>query len=835
MADASVVDPNQEVTNKPKEIASNVSDHSNAGDVAFLYKTMLQRDPSKRKVKPVEQHLMQIHFGMSDDDDTDSDYEFKPGAASDCDVGSDDSTGGLAAEKDKKDKHKLSEESDSDAESEDELSSGELESMKQEQPVVTSKLKFDLKVCCVCLTSSCDEDEIVECDGCGILVHEGCYGTIEEDVLSVHSDMSTESTEPWFCDPCKAGVVPTCELCPNQFGIFKQTDTGRWVHLICALYVPAVAFGNTEKLTNVTLLEMPYTKWGSKECSLCEDENYSSVGVCIGCDAGMCRCFFHVTCAQKQGLLSEASIDEEIADPFYAHCRMHGDKLVSKHKKRNFLALNSHVKHFRETKCNRPVSRRTKRRLEHFKKKFKEAEARRPPAWVPPNKLSRSISSSASAVNSLLRKAELLGMVPGSKNAQHKAVVTKKSYVAPALSVDFASYFEQRTAKSESLKKLNREYEQEKESLKEQEKTLGERIDKLRAVITELRTCHEESRQAGYEIYTALEHFSDQSMKIPEQYKPRGKLMSPSGIASMKVGGQVASPCGICRSMKEQHLLAQCDQCSNLYHLYCLDPPLTRMPKKSKLCGWVCSTCHYKNHQVPAEETEEVDTDAPRRLRQVVREPDKFIQPELKLFVEKFKKHSVRKASRNKPTKASLKKPKKHAINKKKVGTGQKGNESILIQAKENSELVESLEATTASTIKSPTDADTQPEGHLSSPLGLPPHSPIKLGRKSKVLEKGLCKPCNTGCNGANAVKCDGCLCWYHLSCLEPPEKKSPKPRGYQWYCDDCDKALEQGKEGKEGNATPSDGDFSESLTMEIVQGNDEKTVVSFDGDVTTI
>ena len=36
---------------------------------------------------------MQIHFGMSDDDDTDSDYEFKPGAESDDDVGSDDSTG----------------------------------------------------------------------------------------------------------------------------------------------------------------------------------------------------------------------------------------------------------------------------------------------------------------------------------------------------------------------------------------------------------------------------------------------------------------------------------------------------------------------------------------------------------------------------------------------------------------------------------------------------------------------------------------------------------------------------------------------------------------------
>ena len=30
-----------------------------------------------------------------------------------------------------------------------------------------------------------DEDEIIECDGCGILVHEGCYGTIEDDSRSV--------------------------------------------------------------------------------------------------------------------------------------------------------------------------------------------------------------------------------------------------------------------------------------------------------------------------------------------------------------------------------------------------------------------------------------------------------------------------------------------------------------------------------------------------------------------------------------------------------------------------------------------------------------------------
>lgn len=87
------------------------------------------------------------------------------------------------------------------------------------------------------------------------------------------------------------------------------------MHLICALYVPGiryvfinnvrliyfiilctgVAFGEVDKLTSVTLFEMPYSKWGAKTCSLCTDGRFSRTGVCIGCDAGMCRTYFHVT------------------------------------------------------------------------------------------------------------------------------------------------------------------------------------------------------------------------------------------------------------------------------------------------------------------------------------------------------------------------------------------------------------------------------------------------------------------------------------------------------------------------------------------------------------
>lgn len=150
-------------------------------------------------------------------------------------------------------------------------------------------------ICCACLGDRSDDtNEIVECDGCKITVHEGCYGI--SDSISVSSTVSSCSTEPWFCDPCKANVRhPDCELCPNKGGIFKETDCGKWVHLVCSLYVPGVAFGEVDQLSSVTLFEMQYSKWGAKTCSLCEDDHFARTGVCIGCDAGMCKTYFHVT------------------------------------------------------------------------------------------------------------------------------------------------------------------------------------------------------------------------------------------------------------------------------------------------------------------------------------------------------------------------------------------------------------------------------------------------------------------------------------------------------------------------------------------------------------
>lgn len=49
----------------------------------------------------------------------------------------------------------------------------------------------------------------------------GCYGVQEN--ISLSSTTSSCSTEPWFCESCRAGVInPTCELCPAEGMYFDK-------------------------------------------------------------------------------------------------------------------------------------------------------------------------------------------------------------------------------------------------------------------------------------------------------------------------------------------------------------------------------------------------------------------------------------------------------------------------------------------------------------------------------------------------------------------------------------------------------------------------------------
>lgn len=69
----------------------------------------------------------------------------------------------------------------------------------------------------------------------------------------------------------------------------------RWVHVVCMLYTPNIEYMEPNLLSGVTLDQFPSTRWGSKSCQLCEDSRMSRTGICIGCDAGLCKSSFHVT------------------------------------------------------------------------------------------------------------------------------------------------------------------------------------------------------------------------------------------------------------------------------------------------------------------------------------------------------------------------------------------------------------------------------------------------------------------------------------------------------------------------------------------------------------
>jgi len=56
--------------------------------------------------------------------------------------------------------------------------------------------------------------------------------------------------------------LKTCIFCPNVDGAFKQTNTLRWSHLLCAIWIPEVSLGNTTFMEPVMDVEkVPKQRW----------------------------------------------------------------------------------------------------------------------------------------------------------------------------------------------------------------------------------------------------------------------------------------------------------------------------------------------------------------------------------------------------------------------------------------------------------------------------------------------------------------------------------------------------------------------------------------------
>jgi len=143
--------------------------------------------------------------------------------------------------------------------------------------------------CSVCDDGDCENaNAIIFCDGCDLAVHQECYGVpfIPEG--------------QWFCRKCKeiGRGTPTCIFCPNVDGAFKQTNTLRWSHLLCAIWIPEVTIANTTFMEPITDVDkVPKGRW-KLSCYICNQK----MGACIQCGNKNCYLAFHVTCARRAKL-----------------------------------------------------------------------------------------------------------------------------------------------------------------------------------------------------------------------------------------------------------------------------------------------------------------------------------------------------------------------------------------------------------------------------------------------------------------------------------------------------------------------------------------------------
>ncbi|KAG8833225.1 nuA3 HAT complex component nto1 [Serendipita sp. 400] len=162
----------------------------------------------------------------------------------------------------------------------------------------------------------CDDGEgensnaIVFCDGCNLAVHQDCYGVpyIPEG--------------QWLCRKCTVSpeVPVSCLLCPNEGGAFKQTSSGKWAHLLCAIWIPEVTVQNHVFMEPIEHIEnVSKSRWKLR-CTLCKDIK----GACIQCDIKSCYSAFHATCARKQKFLcSMKTLPGQEEQPLRAFCERH--------------------------------------------------------------------------------------------------------------------------------------------------------------------------------------------------------------------------------------------------------------------------------------------------------------------------------------------------------------------------------------------------------------------------------------------------------------------------------------------------------------------------------
>ncbi|XP_009901191.2 lysine-specific demethylase 4C [Dryobates pubescens] len=135
---------------------------------------------------------------------------------------------------------------------------------------------------------------LISCTKCCVRVHASCYGV-----------PSHEIRKGWLCSRCKKEAwTADCCLCNLRGGALKQTTDKRWAHVICAIAIPEVKFGNVRERAPIDISKIPLQRLTLK-CIFCRQRIKKISGACTQCSYRHCPASFHVTCAHAAGVPME--------------------------------------------------------------------------------------------------------------------------------------------------------------------------------------------------------------------------------------------------------------------------------------------------------------------------------------------------------------------------------------------------------------------------------------------------------------------------------------------------------------------------------------------------
>ncbi|XP_035274632.1 lysine-specific demethylase 4C-like isoform X6 [Anguilla anguilla] len=194
---------------------------------------------------------------------------------------------------------------------------------------------------------------LISCRRCCVSVHASCYGVPAQDV-----------SDNWSCDRCANGdTAADCCLCNLRGGALKQTTDNKWAHVMCAVAIPEVRFGNEEERDPIDISGIPPQRYKLK-CVYCRTRIKEVRGACVQCSSGRCLTSFHVTCAHAAGVTMEP---DDWPHAVFVTCHRHqsrssrakgsacrkdivlGQTVITKHK--NLRYYGSRVTHVLSQTC----------------------------------------------------------------------------------------------------------------------------------------------------------------------------------------------------------------------------------------------------------------------------------------------------------------------------------------------------------------------------------------------------------------------------------------------------------------------------------------------------